>query len=79
MYKYFYDTTSEDMKEEDWTAVSIKAIIVRKGVYRLYRCRPFDGDEQDAPQGERVNRKQEEAVAQALFPSTLYGMKPDQF
>ncbi len=79
MYKYFYNTTSVEMEEGDWTAVTIKAIIVRENVYRLYRCRPFDGNEQDAPQGERLSRELEKAVAEALFPSTLYGMKPDKF
>lgn len=34
-------------------------------IYRIYRC-PFEGDE--APQGERVDRKLEPKVMEALFP-----------
>jgi hypothetical protein len=67
------------MKPNDWSAVTVKAIIVRPGVYRLYRCRPFDGNEMDAPQGERIhNTKLEKLLAETLFPSTLFGMEPDK-
>jgi len=76
-YKYFYDTPSTEMKDGDWAALTVKAIIVRPGVYRLYSCRAFVGNEIDPPQGVRVDPSLEKAVAEALFPSTLHGMEPD--
>jgi len=50
----------------------IKAMVVRPGIYRLYRC-SYDGD--DIPQGGRIF--DEESVCQELFPSLAAVAKPE--
>jgi hypothetical protein len=75
------DSTSETMEVGDWSAVIVKAIIVRPGVYHLYRCFPFqqfDGVD-NPPQGQRIYPPSaEREVSEALFPVTLHGMEPDE-
>jgi len=45
--------------------------------YRIYRC-PYhqEGDERE-PQGTRIPKELEKAVAKALFPVVTYECKPD--
>jgi len=78
-YQHVFNSVADGMRVGDWTAITVKALVTREGTFRLYRCLPFVGDPDDAPQGERVSRDIEAAMAKCLFPATLYGMKPDEF
>lgn len=61
-----------DIWTGDVMLLVIKAMVVRPGVYRLYRC-VYWGD--DVPEGARVPN--EEQVAKALFPSLALVAEPD--
>lgn len=57
----------------------VKAMVVRPGVYRLYRCAPYSHVSsygKKIPQGSRVVNEQE--VCQALFPSLSMVAVPDE-
>ena len=60
-----YTISPGEIRQGDIMVFVVKAIVVRDGVYRLYRCQ-FDGD--DVPQGARVY-VDEAAVCRALFPT----------
>ena len=68
-----YTISPELIKSGDIMMFTVKAMVVRPGVYRLYRC-PYDGD--GIPQGDRVLN--EDVVCQELFPSLSSVAKPDR-
>lgn len=61
-----------DIEAGDVMLFVVKAMVVRDGVYRLYRCK-WEGKE--IPQGERIGL--EASVAEALFPSLAQLAYPD--
>ena len=67
-----YTVSPAQIKKGDVMLFTIKAVVVRPGVYRLYRC-PYSGD--GIPQGQRILN--EGMVCQELFPSLSNVAKPD--
>ena len=58
----------------------VKAMVVRDGVYRLYRCPyppRFAGGDSKIPQGSRMANERE--VCEALFPTLATVTEPDEF
>jgi len=65
----------DEIKSGDVMLFVVKAMIVRPGIYRLYRC-PFEGYlSKETPQGSRIAN--ERAVCEALFPTLAHVAKPD--
>lgn len=69
-----YTINPQDIKEGDVMLFVVKAMVVRPGVYRIYRCK-YTGE--DIPQGVRVTHEAE--VANAFFPSLAKVARPDPF
>ena len=65
-----YTIAPDEIEAGDVMLFVVKALVVRPGVYRLYRC-PFKMCRSDIPQGARIANEQE--VCEALFP-TLAGV-----
>lgn len=69
------------IKPGDTMLITVKAVMNRQGVYRLYRC-DYDGPAKpggsvmDIPQGSRV-LTDEDKVCEALFPSLAMVAKAD--
>lgn len=64
-----YTVGPDDIKAGDVMLFVVKAMVVRLGVYRLYRC-PFEGYlSEEVPQGARIGGGDEQKVCEALFPS----------
>lgn len=73
-----YTVCPDEIEPGDVMLFVIKAMVVRPGVYRLYRCHyPYviENDE-DVPQGNRIFNEQE--VCEALFPTLAQVAKPDE-
>jgi len=68
-----------DIEAGDMMLFVVKAMVVRPGVYRLYRCAYppvlIIGDDSKIPQGSRITNERE--VCQALFPSLAMVAEPD--
>ena len=72
-----YTIRPYEIKSGDVALFIVKAMVVRTGAYRLYRCRyPVAPDSNEIPQGDRMVN--EEEVCQALFPSLAMIAKPDR-
>lgn len=67
-----YTIAPRDIREGDVMMFVVKAMVVARGLYRIYRC-PFFG--KDVPQGSRLLN--EEGVCEELFPSLARVAKPD--
>lgn len=63
-----YTIRYDEIKEGDVMVYIVKAMVVRPGIYRLYKCH-YDGS--TIPQGNRILH--DEDVCQELFP-TLYSV-----
>jgi len=70
-----YTVAPQDIEAGDAMLFIVKALVVRPGLYRLYRCRA--DDQEKIPQGARIF-KHEEEVCEALFPSLAAVAKPDR-
>ena len=71
-----YTIQPGDIKSGDIMLFVVKAMVVRDGVYQLYRCPcPFKAGVVQMPQGSRINNEQE--VCEALFPSLAMVAEPD--
>lgn len=74
-----YNVQPGDIEAGDVMLFVVKAMVVRPGVYRLYRCPylypPVLSCEDEIPQGSRIVNERE--VCQALFPSLAMVAEPD--
>lgn len=73
-----YTVQPGDIETGDVMLFIVKAMVVRPGVYRLYRCPcppRFAGSDSEIPQGSRIDNEQE--VCETLFPSLAMVAKPD--
>ena len=73
-----YTVQPDEIEAGDVALFVVKAMVVRPGLYRLYRCAyplRFMSDDSEIPQGDRIAN--EEQVCQALFPSLAMVAKPD--
>jgi len=72
-----YTVNPADIEAGDVMLYIVKALVVRPGVYWLYRCchRPHFEDDGEIPQGARIVNERE--VCQALFPSLAMVAEPD--
>jgi hypothetical protein len=69
-----YTVISSELRPGDTMLFVLKAIVMRDGRYRIYRC-PYEAHG-DIPQGSRVY--DETAVAEAIFPVLGWaGLRPD--
>lgn len=68
-----YTVRPDDIETGDVMLFVVKAMVVRPGVYRLYRCaaKLLGG----VPQGSRILNESE--VCEALFPSLALVAEPD--
>lgn len=66
-----------DIKSDDVMLSTVKALVVRPGAYRIYRC-PFQTDVRMMPQGMRVPPHAEAAICEAFFPSLAQIAEPDE-
>jgi len=72
-----YTVRPDDIRIRDVMLTIVKAMVVRPGIYRLYRC-PYPPTllyNKEIPQGSRISNEQE--VCQALFPSLAAVAEPD--
>lgn len=71
-----YTISPSEIKAGDVMLFVVKAMIVRPGIYRLYRC-PFEGYmTEDIPQGCRIGVGERE-ICETLFPSLALVAEPD--
>lgn len=74
-----YTVNPADIEAGDVMLFVVKALVVRPGVYRLYRCAYppvlIVGDDDKIPQGSRIVNERE--VCEALFPSLAMVAEPD--
>jgi hypothetical protein len=76
-YRDPYNSRPDEMKDGDYSLWGVKLLIVRPGVYRLYRVRYGEQDfENDEPQGARVGEN-EKKIAEALWPAIAPYLKCD--
>lgn len=74
-----YTMNPADIEAGDVMLFVVKALVVRPGVYRLYRCAPYSHIHESRkriPQGSRISNKRE--VCEALFPSLAMVAEPDR-
>lgn len=65
-----------DIEAGDVMLYIVKALVVRPGVYRLYRCAyPLALVDAEIPQGSHIVNQRE--VCEALFPSLSMVAEPD--
>jgi len=71
-----YTVQPDDIKAGDVALFVVKAMVVRPGVYRLYRC-PYPEMflTKEIPAGSRIINEQK--ACEALFPSLAQVAKPD--
>jgi hypothetical protein len=69
-----YTISPNEIKAGDVMLFVVKAMVVRPGEYRLYRCK-FESE--DIPQGDRIYTNEDE-VCEALFPSLAYVAEADR-
>lgn len=71
-----YSISPQGIRPGDVMLYIVKALVVREGVYRLYRC-PATRDILlgEIPQGSRISN--EEEVCEALFPTLAAVAQPD--
>ncbi len=69
-----YTISPDEIQPGDVMIFVVKAMVVRPGVYRLYRCL-YDSDV--VPQGSRM--LEEETICKELFPSLALVAEPDIF
>ena len=73
-----YTVRPSKIKPGDVMLFVVKAMVVRPGVYRLYRCAPYSHLSpygKKIPQGTRIVNERE--VCEALFPSLAGIAEPD--
>lgn len=74
-----YTIPSNEIETGDVMLFIMKALVVRPGVYRLYRCSYppvlVVGDDSKIPEGSRIAH--ERKVCEALFPSLAAVAEPD--
>lgn len=74
-----YTAYPSEIESGDVMLFVVKAMVVRPGVYRLYRCSYpatlLYNDE--IPQGTRITNERE--VCEALFPTLAQVAKPDEY
>lgn len=66
-----YTIPPNEIQSGDVMMFVVKAMVVRPGIYRLYRC-AYEGE---IPQGNRILNEKE--VCKALFPSLDLVAEPD--
>jgi len=74
-----YTIRPDEIEVGDVMLFVVKAMVVRPGVYRLYRC-PYPPTllyNEEIPQGSRINGDERE-VCEALFPTLAQVAKPDE-
>lgn len=70
-----YSILPDEIQAGDVLLFTVKAMVVRPGFYRIYRCSCNSGE--DIPQGSRLPPEQERAVCKVLFPSLALVADPD--
>jgi len=72
-----YTVCPNDIEPGDVMLFIVKAMVVRPGIYRLYRCPcpPVLLYNDEIPQGNRIINERE--VCEVLFPSLAQVAKPD--
>jgi len=75
-----YSIRPDEIQPGDTMMLLLKAVVTRRGRYRIYRCKASEYLEYfnsgEIPQGARLGG--EEAVAEQVFPALLYAdMRPD--
>jgi hypothetical protein len=68
-----YTISPYDIQQGDVALLTVKLVMVREGVYRIYRC--SHGSDEEILQGSRINNEKE--VCRALFPIFVAVAKPD--
>lgn len=75
-----YSILPGEIQAGDVMLFIVKAMVVRPGIYRLYRC-PYPprlaGGDSEIPQGSRIINEQE--VGEVLFPSLAAVAEPDTY
>ena len=71
-----YTIRPSEIQPGDVMILAVKAIVVRPGAYRLYRCAFPAKDLSDVPEGSRI--RNEEMIGAELFRSLAIAADPDQ-
>lgn len=70
-----YTILPDAIQTGDVMLFTVKALVVRPGIYRLYRC-TFQGHaSEEVPQGSRIINERE--VCETLFPTLALVAEPD--
>ena len=72
-----YTVRPDEIESGDVMLFVVKAMVVRPGIYRLYRCHYLPTFAEEIPQGNRIGGGERE-VCKALFPTLARVAKPDE-